>query len=215
MRIKAENGERFRAARRVAYSWLWGLAVMLCVVSAHAQDEPHRAATDKIPPEITHQPYTQAVIAGDPITVKAEASDPSGIRLVRLWYRTDALGEFRVIPMQRNDHGPYEARIDLTTEEISTRKVEYYFDATDQANNVATLGAALLPFAVMIEVPKVAAGRREFNWKWILGAIAVAGLACATETGICESPDPSDLSGPSGPSGQPIATIVNAPVPGL
>lgn len=191
--------------RTAAYCWLIRAAMMVFAISANAQDEPHRAATDKIPPQITHQPSSSAVTDGDPFTISAEASDPSGIRLVRLWYRTDVVGEFHAIPMQRSERGSYEARFELTAEEISSRKVEYYFDATDQANNVATLGAALLPFTVTFDAPKATAGRREHTWKWILGAAATAAVACATKTGICKdgSDEPTTTN----------AIFENVPVP--
>lgn len=191
----------------VPYALLFFISMVLCAFEAFGQDEPHRAATDKIPPILTHHALNDTVRLGEPIVVAVETSDPSGIRMVRLWYRTEAMSEFRPILMQRGENGFYEARIEPDVELGPIQKVEYYFDATDGANNVAALGAALLPLSLTIDTAsKVTMERRQFTWKWVLGALAIGGLACATETGICKSPDPL-------PDREPSASIINAPTP--
>lgn len=207
LRIAASSAMLWRRFLRRAPRWFHYTSVLLCTFSALAQDEPHRLATDKTPPTLTHQPAGESLSVEKSLSLKLEASDASGVENVRLWYRDDIIGEFRPIIMQRDEHGVYEAHVEIDREQGDSQKVEYYFDATDRAKNVATLGAPLLPFVVTAHVAtKSASTVRPAYWKWILGAVTVAGLACAAEKFICPPPDPP-------PPSTFGASIVNAPIP--
>ena len=203
----ASSAVLWRRFLRLAPAWFLYTSVMLCAFSALAQDEPHRIATDKTPPTLTHQQAGESLSVEKSLSLKVEASDASGIGVVRIWYRDDIIGEFRPIVMQRNEQGVYEAHVEIDREQGNSQKVEYYFDATDRANNVATLGAPLLPFVATAHVAtKSASTVRPVYWKWILGAVTVAGLACAAEKVICTPPPPL-------PPSTFGTSIVNAPVP--
>lgn len=191
---------------RLAPRWFHYTSVLLCTFSALAQDEPHRLATDKTPPTLTHQSAGESLSVEKSLSLKLEASDASGVENVRLWYRDDIIGEYRPIVMQRNEQGVYEADVEIDREQGDSQKVEYYFDATDRAKNVATLGAPLLPFSATAKIAtKSASMASPVYWKWILGAVTIAGLACAAEKVICTPPPP--------PPSTSDASIINAPVP--
>lgn len=206
LRIAASSATpRRRDLRRVPV-WLLCACVMFCTFSALAQDEPHRLATDRTPPVLTHHAAGESLNVEKYLSLKVEASDASGIENVRVWYRDDIIGEYRPIVMQRNEQGVYEADVEIDREQGDSQKVEYYFDATDRAKNVATLGAPLLPFSATAKIAtKSASMASPVYWKWILGAVTIAGLACAAEKVICEPPRP--------PPSTSDASIVNAPAP--
>lgn len=208
LRIAALSATPCRHLLRRVPAWRLCVCVMLCSFSALAQDEPHRIATDKTPPALTPQPAGESLNVGESLSLKVEASDASGIEIVRVWYRDDIIGEFRPIVMQRNEHGLYEAHVEIDRTQGDSHKVEYYFDATDRAKNVATLGAPLLPFSATVKIAtKSTSMTPPAYWKWILSAVTIAGLACVTEKVICRDPDPP-------PSGRTFdASIANAPVP--
>ena len=60
---------------------------------------PSASASDGTAPEVIHQPVTTAP-AGKPLTITAEVRDPSGVKWVRLRYRSvNQHQDYRTLPM--------------------------------------------------------------------------------------------------------------------
>jgi hypothetical protein len=96
---------------------------------------PSASANEGTAPEIIHQPVTIAP-AGKPLTLTAEVRDPTGVKWVRLRYRSvNQHQDYRTLPMQpTGEKDRYRAVI--PAEEIPpTWDLIYFIEAMDKAGN--------------------------------------------------------------------------------
>ncbi|MCL5271387.1 MAG: hypothetical protein M1457_12740 [bacterium] len=97
---------------------------------------PGTAATaDRTPPVVRHTPVTTAP-AGQPITISAEVSDPSGVKWVRLRYRTlTQFVDYSTLEMKPvGEAGRYEAVVPAA--QIDPQwDFMYYIEAMDSRGN--------------------------------------------------------------------------------
>ena len=96
---------------------------------------PFAATGDGAAPVVVHQPVTTAP-AGKPLTITAQASDPSGVKWVRLRYRSvNQHQDYRTLPMlPTGEKDQYRAVI--PTEHIApTWDLMYFIEAMDNNRN--------------------------------------------------------------------------------
>ena len=93
------------------------------------------AAGDHDPPMVVHRPVTTAP-AGAPLTINAVASDPSGVKWVRLRYRNvNQYEDYRTLPMALMDkQGHYQAVI--PAEHVGPKfDLMYFIEVMDNRGN--------------------------------------------------------------------------------
>jgi hypothetical protein len=96
---------------------------------------PYASAKEVTAPEIIHQPVTTAP-TGKPLTITAEVRDPSGVKWVRLRYRSvNQQQDYRTLPMHATGEKD-QYRTVIPAEEIPlTWDLMYFFEAMDKAGN--------------------------------------------------------------------------------
>ena len=96
---------------------------------------PSASANEAIAPEITHQPVTTTP-AGKPLTITAEVRDPTGVKWVRLRYRSaNQHQDYRSLPMQPTGSKEHYSAV-IPAEEIPrTWDLMYFIEAMDNAGN--------------------------------------------------------------------------------
>jgi hypothetical protein len=96
---------------------------------------PSASASDGTAPEIIHQPVTAAP-AGKPLTITAEVRDPTGVKWVRLRYRSvNQHQDYRTLPMQPTEEKD-QYRAVIPAEEIPlTWDLMYFIEAMNKAGN--------------------------------------------------------------------------------
>jgi hypothetical protein len=99
------------------------------------QPRPVAATDDGAAPVVVHQPVRTAPV-GKPLTITAEVSDPSGVKWVRLRYRSmNQHQDYRTLPMlPTGEKDRYSAVI--PAEEIApTWDLMYFIEAMDKNGN--------------------------------------------------------------------------------
>jgi hypothetical protein len=99
---------------------------------------PSASVNEGTAPEIIHQPVTTAS-AGKPLTITAEVHDPTGVKWVRLRYRSvNQQKDYRTLPMQPTEEKD-QYRAVIPAEEIPpTWDLMYFIEAMDKAGNGQT-----------------------------------------------------------------------------
>lgn len=179
---------------------------MLIILTANAQPEIQQVATDHTPPTLTHEPVSR-IVEGQPLTLTVRASDDMGLDRVRLFYRVDALSEFREALFQAIDHDRYEVVLDA--DELLGIRLDYYVEAIDKVGHVTALGNGIAPLVVMV-VSSLQESQR-WGWKKILGAVVVAAVVGSLVVRD-DKPPPAGSSPPSSDSSAEV-TIIGVSVP--
>jgi hypothetical protein len=188
---------------------------------------------DLAAPIISHEPPSQSLRSGEPLTVQATITDNTEIKEATLFYRTMGKEEYSSINMERKPQGSYSASI--PTEEVAEPGVEYYIQASDQAGNIALRGFSFSPLTVTVTSPvpekktdealtqnvfpteekNVAMKSDEASlkpwykkwWVWTLvGAVVIAGAAAAGGGG-------GGGSDSAGAGGQTGTAVITGPTP--
>jgi hypothetical protein len=91
-------------------------------------------SNDREPPMAKHQPVTFAP-AGQPLRITAEVTDPSGVKWVRLRYRSvNQQLDYEVLPMTAEANNRYEATV--PAEQINPKfDFMYFIEVMDNAGN--------------------------------------------------------------------------------
>jgi hypothetical protein len=104
---------------------------------AAALPAPATASDDVEPPTVTHRPVTSAP-AGKPLTIAALVTDPSGVKWVRLRYRSvNQHDDYRTLPMLPLPTGPpgrYEATVPCD-QVVPQWDFMYYIEVMDHHGN--------------------------------------------------------------------------------
>lgn len=111
------------------------------------------ANSDLVAPSIQHDPPTEKIAPGEPVSIQATVTDNNTIKEVLLFYRVQGEDEYLSINMQPK--GPTSYTTLIPKEEIRAPGLEYYIQASDQAGNVALRGFSFSPLSVAV-APKAA-----------------------------------------------------------
>lgn len=115
------------------------------------------AGQDLTPPVLNPLGLPLSVAANASLTVEANVTDPgSGVATVSMFYRRGGAPTFTELGMSNTSDDAYSATLDPST--ITSRGVEFYFQATDNSGNATRIPAAsaeesVLPVLVQIEAP--------------------------------------------------------------
>lgn len=106
------------------------------------------ASLDGTGPSLTHTPITQVSDAAPGLTVQANASDPSGMGLVKLRYKRTGEPSFVTVNMTNPAGTLYSANIPGSF--ITLVGLDYYIEANDTLGNQSFSGAAATPHHVLV-----------------------------------------------------------------
>ncbi|KPJ77579.1 MAG: hypothetical protein AMS14_00545 [Planctomycetes bacterium DG_20] len=102
-----------------------------------SRDEPIAVTVtrDTEPPTVTHEPIARAP-AAKPLKVAATVSDPSGVRWVRLRYRSvNQMFDYQTVPMLPTGR-PQEYQAEVPAEHVDPRwDFMYFIEAMDTCGN--------------------------------------------------------------------------------
>ena len=92
-------------------------------------------AGDHEPPAVIHQPVTTAP-AGKPLTITAEVRDPSGVKWVRLRYRSvNQHQDYRTLPMLPTGEKDHYRAVIPAEHVVPTWDLMYFIEAMDNQGN--------------------------------------------------------------------------------
>lgn len=123
-------------------------AVRTDLSQSDASVEASAAALDGTGPSLTHTPIAQVSDAAPGLTVQANASDPSGMGLVRLRYKRTGEPSFVAVTMANPSGSLYSANIPGSF--ITLAGIDYYVEANDALGNQTFSGSAAMPHHVLV-----------------------------------------------------------------
>ncbi len=116
------------------------IALLALVACDGGKDGDSGGGEAAVGPELTHEPPSDAVDAGEAIALEVTATDDDGVNEVTLYYRVQGSTYWDALPMEEGDGDLYSAEI--PGDEVKAPGVEYYFKAEDQLDPPA---ASYLP----------------------------------------------------------------------
>lgn len=155
--------------------------------------EASAAALDGTGPSLTHTPITQVSDAAPGLTVQANASDPSGMGLVKLRYKRTGEPSFVTVNMSNPSGTLYSANIPGSF--ITLAGVDYYVEANDVLGNQSLSGTAGAPHHVLVYECQTPADCADDGSVCTVTTCAAglcthpagnAGATCRTSAGECD-----------------------------
>lgn len=105
---------------------------------------------DTEPPTIIFSPPAE-VNENTTIQLSAEVTDPSGVSVVRLFYKKAAEPQYKKVSLNRSAGNTYQATI--PAEDVTVAGIELYLQATDQpGNKPAQAGTAESPLKISVQM---------------------------------------------------------------
>ncbi len=204
------------------------LAVLALAGATQAEPIAEPAAFDIDPPEIADIKTPQSREPLQETTINATVTDDVGLQSVALYYRPIGGAEFRNVEMTRGGDDVYFAT--LPAEAVTAPGVEYFIEAKDTAGNTVLRGYEALPLLISVAPPAGLEAENTGNlgvtqsapskknaklsyWKWIVGAVIVAGIAAAAQGGDDGGGAANQDTGTSPDAGNVNTLIVGAPYP--
>lgn len=114
---------------------------------------PHSfSVVDTLPPEIIYDPSKLTkVLVTEQIIIRAEATDRTGIKEVRVFYKHETDNNFKMIICKYESKNKYIAEIPLP---LAKSNVYYYIQAEDNSGNVNTSPKDIKqPYSVFVDDP--------------------------------------------------------------
>ena len=199
------------------------MSLGLVYLSTAFADQLSLPSADLVAPEVNHEGYTKAVVAGTHVQLKATVTDNVGVKTVTLYYRVKGGGEYNRTSMTRiGNSDEYFATI--PSEKVVEPGIEYYIQAVDLAGNALLHGYSFSPLIVGVsQTPSLIVTQKgvpagtdvasqssqsdnnllKNKWLWIgVGVIAA---------GIVYSQNQGDDDG--GVVTKPTSVVVTAPTP--
>lgn len=137
---------------------------------------------DEEPPMIMHEPVQTT--AKQDIQIVATIEDVTEVKNATLHYRVKGNKLFENVKMKKVEGNIYIGVI--PADEVSLAGMEYYIEATDSNNNIATDGSQEVVYPIMVEGTQVekkpeTAEKPIYKkwWFWTLAAAATVGGAVA------------------------------------
>jgi hypothetical protein len=103
---------------------------------------------DIIPPEIQHEPSSEAAFAEKPLQIQATITDNVAIKEVTLYYRIAGALVYSSVNMERVEENLYSTTIPQS--DVAIPGIEYYIQVSDPAGNVGMEGLSFSPLVVSV-----------------------------------------------------------------
>ncbi len=113
---------------------------------------------DVTPPVIKHQPLSEALPLGEPLSISSTVTDDVGVGQVLLFYRTKGRSAYQRAPMRRI--GTTSIYM-VTLRGVREPGLEYYIQATDLTGNILLEGYDFAPLFVAVAEPGAAPAAAE------------------------------------------------------